>query len=697
MHTILFAGMRKHTLSSLKKDFLAALAVTAIAVPESLGFAAIAGLPLEAGLYTALCAPLVYAIFARSKRLVVGADSATAAIVAAGAGLVAAAGTKEYGGAVVMLGVLVALLLFAMSAMKLGFLASLISRPVLLGLFAGIGIQLMVGKMPEMLGLSHHASLLESLRSLAGGLGAINWMTLTISILVLGIILLSRKTRVPGEIIGLLAACAFGFVFHVGQYGVSFVGHLPTGLPAPSFPPLSLDMMLLLLPTAFAITLVILAQSAATIKSVAAEHDEKVDINKDLFALGMANMASALGRGFVANGSPPRTIAAEMMGGTSQMVNVFGAGFIAILLMAGGTLFGYVPTAALAAIVFGIGLQLFKYEELAYLWERHKSEFAIAMIAMGAVALLGVRQGIMIAVAISLLERLSRQYRPRDQILLRDGVLSEWAESRIGHHAHHNSRPEGVLLYSFEGSLFFENADYFSSRIRRAIDGAKKTVHYVVIDAGPIESIDYTAVETLKNLYRRLSSDNIKLGFAHVSPHLQRQFDEYGVTDLVGSQNIYPTLNAVITSRPTEHRSSAEAVKQLGLPEQSYVVIGGAVLEALDLRDTKDIDIAVSGTTYDIYKNEKKWKEYTLENGKKLLSHDGFNLVHSWAGYRYKDLADDPLIIRGIPFMNPRLLIQAKRRLARRKDFSDIRLLESYLSNERQDHLPSQDDEAVKS
>jgi SulP family sulfate permease len=689
MNKVLFTGMSKYTFRSLKKDFLAALAVTAIAVPESLGFAAIVGVPLEAGLYTALFAPLVYAFFASSKRLVVGADSATAAIVAAGAGLVAAAGTKEYGGAVVMLGLLVALFLVLASILKLGFLASLVSRPVLIGMFAGIGIQLMVGKLPEMLGIAHRSGVLENIRAVIFNVSATNWMTVTVSILVVGIIVLSRKTRIPGEIIGLVAACLFGYLFHIERYGVTLVGALPGGIPEVALPPFSFDMMLLLVPTALAITMVIIAQSATTIKTVAAEHDEKVDINRDLLALGFANAASALGRGFVANGSPPRTIAADMMGATSQMVNVFTALFVAILVVFGGSVFHYVPSAALAAIVFAIGMQLFRLEELAYLWRTHKSEFAIALIAMGSVALLGVRQGILIAIAVSLLERLSRQYRPRDQVLLRDGELSTWAESRLGHHTHHDIRPDGVLLYSFEGSLFFENADYFSMRLQKAISAAKKPVHYVVVDAGPIESIDYTAVEMLKTLYRRLSADNIKLGFAHVSPHLQAQFDEYGVTDLVGMQNIYQTLSSVILSNPEKTRSSIEAIKSLGLDAESYVVVGGAVLEALGLRDTKDIDIAVTDEVYALYRDEHHWHEYRLENGKKVLSHDGFNLVHSWVGYKWKSLSSDPMIIDGIPFLNPQLLLNAKKRLGRRKDASDARLVASYLSRQAKNHASS--------
>ncbi|MCA9335499.1 SulP family inorganic anion transporter [Candidatus Saccharibacteria bacterium] len=678
MHKLFRWGFAGYKTKYIKSDLMAALVVTAIAIPESLGFAVIVGLPPVTGLYSALFAPMVFGVLAHTKRLVIGADSATAALVASGALLVAQAGSPEYANAIGLLGLLTAGVLLLMGVSGLGFLADLISRPVLVGFLAGVGVQLMTHKLPEMLGLSASGSLWQHVVAVAQGLTAVNGMTVTISVLVVGIVVITRRTRIPGELIGLLAAVGFALVFQVGDYGVQFVGALPQGLPQFVHPSLSAGDVVTLLPAALSIAIVILAQSSAVIRSQANEHDEKVRLNQDLMALGVANAVSALTRGFAVNGSPPRTLAADMAGARSQLVNIIMGVIIGILLLFGGELFRSMPSAALAAIVFMIGLHLIRFSELRYLWRTHKTEFLVAMVALVGTALFGVRQGVLIAVVVSLMERLSRQYHPKDAVLLRDGALSDWAIERLDPHHRHTSRPHGLLVYSFDGSLFFENINYFVARLKRAIEAASEPVHYVVVDAGAIDNIDYTAVENLKMLVRQLSSDGIRLGFAHVSPALRQQFDNYGVVGLVGKDNIFPTLNAAIKARPDSRRSSLEMIQRLKLPAESYVVIGGAVLEALDLRQTHDVDVVVSDNVYREYRDEHHWQEYVQDNGKKILSHNGYNLMHTWMGKNLKYLKKSAFVVDGISLMSVDDLIDAKRRLGRKKDISDIALLTDY-------------------
>ena len=662
----------------LKPDIIAALVVTAIAIPQSLGFAVIVGLPPVTGLYTALLAPIVFGLLASTRRLVVGADSATAALIASGAVLVAQAGTAEYANAVALIGLLTAGILLLMAAFRMGFLSDLISRPVLVGFLAGVGVQLMVTKFPEMLGLTASGSLWQHVVTVVRNLGLVNGMTLTVSVLVVGVILLSRKTRFPGELIGLVLAGLFALLFHVGDYGVKLVGELPQGLPGLFLPEFTLGNVVTLLPAALSIAIVILAQSSAVIRSLAGEHDDKVQLNHDLTALGAANAVSALTHGFSVNGSPPRSMAADVAGGRTQLVNIIMGCAIGLLLLLGGGLFALLPTAALAAVVFMIGLHLIRFSELRYIWHTHRTEFFVAMIALTGTALFGVREGVLIAVIVSLMERLSRQYRPKDEILLRDGELSDWAKERIDQHHRHDSRPPGLLVYSFDGSLFFENINYFVSRVRHAIDMAKEPVRYVIIDAGAIDSIDYTAVETMKQLYRQLSADDIKLGFAHVSPNLYAQFDTFGVIDLVGNENIFSTLNAAIKTHPGNKLDAFEMVDRLGIKKNGYVVIGGAVLEALNLRRTNDIDMVVSDETYAYYRDTQHWKEFVQDNGKKVLTHNGYNLMHTWMGKTFKRIRQNAFELNGVWFMDVDDLIEAKRHLGRRKDMSDIALLKDY-------------------
>jgi high affinity sulfate transporter 1 len=667
----------------LKSDVLAALVVTAIAVPESLAFAVIVGLPPVTGLYSALLAPIVFGVLASTRRLVIGADSATAALIAAGAVLVAQVGTAGYANAVAVIGLLVAAILMLMAVFRLGFLSNLISRPVLIGFLGGVGVQLIITKFPEMLGLRTSGTVWQHLVDTFANLTQINGMTLTVAVLVAGVILLSRKTKIPGELVGLVLAGVFATIFHVQDYGVALVGQLPHGLPAFSHPALTVDVIVTLFPAALSIAIVILAQSSAVIRNLANEHEDKVKINQDLFSLGIANAASALTHGFSVNGSPPRSAAADIAGGKTQLVGILMSVFIALMLLFGGDLLKAVPTAALATIVFMIGIRLLRIAEFKYLWHRHRAEFTVAMVALLATALFGVRQGLFLAVIVSLVERLARQYHPRDEVLLRDGELSVWAQERVDQHHRHSSRPPGLLVYSFESSLFFENIGYFRARLLKAIAGAKEPVTYVIIDAGAMDSIDYTAVENIKQLLRQLSSDNIKVGFAHVSPNLYEQFTNYGMLDIVGSKNIFSTLNAAIKSHPGNKRTVFEMVDHLKIPRTEYVIIGGAVLEALELRETGDIDLVVSDEVYDNYRDEQNWQEYVQDNGKRILSRNGYNLMHSWMGKSFSKLQKTKFELQGHSFMAIEELIDAKKRLARSKDLSDIELLEAYMKTKK--------------
>ncbi len=625
----------------LLRDGLAALVVTALAIPESLAFAAIVGLPPVTGLYTALLAPIVFALFSSTRRLVVGADSATAALIAAGAVAVAQVGTAAYGDAVALIGIITAVILLLMGLLRLGFLANLISRPVLVGFLAGVGLQLIITKLPAMLGIATSGSVWQHITMLVDHIPDVNGMALTIAVLVVGVILILRHTKLPGELVGLVAATAFAFAFNVNQYGVQLIGALPAGLPSLTFPPVTIDMIVTLLPVSLSLAIVILAQSSAVIRSLAGEHDEPVRINQDLRALGFANAVSALTRGFVVNGSPPRSVAADIAGGRSQMVNVFMSLMIGALLLFGASLFTHVPEAALAAIIFVIGLKLVRVGELRYIMSRHRLEFIVAMIALTGTLFFGVSQGVIIAVVISLMERLSRQYQPKDEILLRDGKLSEWAKDRLGEAPKHGY-PEGILVYSFDGSLFFENAHYFAMRVRKAINGSRASVRYLVIDVGAVETIDYTAVEILKQLYHQIGIDGVRLSLAHVSPSLKAQFKKYGLVDLVGEENIYSTLTAAIHANLEPKQNVDERVRALGIEHTSMVVVGGAVLDLLNLRSSHEIDLVVSSNVYTHFRDEQLWQEFTQVNGKKMLSRGGIKIMTIWGGQSLNGSAARP-------------------------------------------------------
>ena len=544
--------------SYLKHDVVAALVVTAIAIPQSLAFAIIVGLPPVTGLYTALVAPIVFALFARTQRVIVGADSATAAVLASGALIVAQAGTQAHVNAIAVISLLTAAILLTLSVFRLGFLAELISRPVLIGFLAGVGLQLIITSLPNMLGLSASGPVWQQLQTVAQHIGSSNGMAMTVSILVVGVIAVLRYTRIPGELVALALAILLSVIFNIKELGVVMVGALPGGLPEFIVPTFTLEQFIALLPAAASVALIILAQGSAVIRTSAFERGEKVRLNQDLFAFSMANATAALFQGFSANGSPTRTYASENAGGKSQMVNVFMGVLVGVLLLAAPGLMAYMPQAALSAIIFVIGFYLIRVKEFNHIWLTHRTEFLVAIGATIATLTFGVLQGVFVAIIISLVERLSRQYRPKDAILLQDDVMSDWAEERLGR-SHEPYNTKGLLVYSFDGSLYFENVTYFITRVKRAIASSKNHVNHVIIDSGAIDSVDYTAVEELKGFCQRLHDKSITIGFSHVSPAFKAQLYDFGVADIIGESNIYATLNEALhswTNKPT--KSSAK-------------------------------------------------------------------------------------------------------------------------------------------
>lgn len=677
MKKILFSNLAGYKISQLRPDFIAALVVTAIAIPESLGFAAIVGLPVETGLYCALLAPIIFAMFTSSKHLVVGADSATAALVAVGAAAIASAAGLGFAAAVAVLGIATAAVLFAMSAARLGFLADLISRPVLTGFISGVGVQLLIGKLPEMLGLEAHGTLLEKAGFLVTHLGSIEPLTAALSAAIVAIVVIGWKIRWPGALISLVAAILATKLLSLQLHGIETIGAVPHGLPSFNLPSLQPHALMVALPVAFSIALVILAQSLAVIRNSATRYEEKVNDNQDLFALGMANAASALIGGFAINGSPPRTSAGEMAGGRSQLVNVLMSGLIGVVLLFATGMFEYVPLAALAAIVFTIGLHLFKFQAMRDILSVRPSEFAVAVIALCAVALLGVQHGVMIAVIVSLVDRLRRQYRPNHEILLKDKEFNDWAYERIGAGKHGLEAPEGMLVYRFSGSLFFENAGYFLECATSALARAKQGVSYFVIDAGAINDVDYTAAQTLKQLYNKLNADDIGLAIAHATPKLQTLFQTYGLTDMIGQEHIYPSVRAAIKSYTKSTVTSLDRIEALALKPSNYIVIGGAVMELHGIRRTNDVDLVVDKATYQTLQN-KNWKEFVQDDGKRVLSSRGYKVMLNWMGRDLRNLQKHREFVHDVPVMSLQDLIDCKKKMGRKKDLADIKLIDAH-------------------
>lgn len=524
MFELLRGGYR---LPWLRADIIAGVTVAAIAIPESLGYAVIVGLPVETGLYCALLPAVVFAFIASSRQLVVGADSATAAIVAAGAGAVTATGTADYAGTVAVLTLLSGGFLALMAVARLGFLADLISRPVLTGFLSGVGLSLVIGKLPSMLGLEASGSTMDHLVAAVTNLGSINWTSATLSLGVVVIMLGSERIlpRLPAALLALVAMTLVGVWLDASARGVEMVGEIPAGLPSFALPSVTGGEIARLSAAAASIAVVVLAQSAAVSRSFATKNNYQVDVDADLLGLAAANGASGLTGGFAINGSPPRTAAGDGVGSRSQVVNLVMAGVVALVLLFATGLFVYLPTPVLDAVVFTIGILLINVRDLKAVARVRWAEAVTALLAMVVVAFVGVEQGVLLAVVASLVDRLRRQYHPHDDVLIYDGKVDKRLRPRLPADA----MIEHTLVYRFGAVLFFENASYFADRVRGLVASASTPVHRVVLDCAATSDIDYTGAMTLRALGKELRSNGIDVIVCEVSPEAQATIDTAGL------------------------------------------------------------------------------------------------------------------------------------------------------------------------
>ena len=527
----------------LRGDLVAGVTVTAIAIPESLGYASIAGLPVQTGLYCALVPAVLFALVASSRQLVVGADSATAALVAAGAGAVVASSSEMYPATVAVLVLITAGFLLLMAVARLGFLADLISQPVLAGFLSGVGISLIIGKLPGMLGIEASGTTWDKLVDTVTNFGDVNAASAVLALgVVVSMLVMERVLpKLPAALLAVVVFSVLGFLVGVGGRGVAMVGEVPAGLPSLTIPTFSSGEVGRLAATSAGIAVVILAQSAAVARSFATKNGYRNNTNQDLYALAAANTGSALTGGFAINGSPPRTAAGDAAGSRSQMVNIVMALVIAVVLLFATGLFEYLPSPVLDAVVFAIGIGLVKVAQLRAIKRARMFEFGAALLALVVVAFVGVEQGILIAVLVSLVDRLRRQYQPNDEVLVADGEVAPRLRSRIDAGA----QLDGILVFRFGTGLFFENAAHFDRRVRDLVSGATVPVRSVVLDAAAMDDIDFTGTEVLRRQAEDLAARHIRVYLTELSADAEACARRAGLDQVL---TIVPRLEEAIAT-----------------------------------------------------------------------------------------------------------------------------------------------------
>jgi high affinity sulfate transporter 1 len=517
------ATLKSYKASFLPHDLAAGLTLGAVMVPVGLAYGELAGLPL-AGLYGSMLPLIAYALFGSSRLLIVGPDTAMAAIVAVAVAPLALGDAGRLALLAAGLGVMTGVLCLLAGLLRLGFVANFLSKPVIVGFMHGLAVVVAVAQLPKVLGIKAAGeTALEQLLNALPQLAGTNPVTLAIGGATFAVILLCRRflPRVPGAVVALVASGLAVVLLDLERHGVAVIGRIPTGLPGFSLPLLSLDDFDSLLPVALVAALLSFSDTVVTARGFAARIGERIDADQELLAIGVANLASGLSHGLPISASDSRTAVAEAAGSRTQVTSAIAALVVAAVMLWFAGLLYHLPLAALGGILMASAWTLCDIGEFVRLWRFRGISLAAALVTLAGVLALGIMEGILIGVVFSLILLLRALAFPPTAVLGRTPD-DTWHDT-----AHRTDAVPvpGLLVYRFSAPLFFANCSLFRDRIEALIDMAPQPVRGVVVDGGAIHDVDLMACEMLVELDRELGERGIALAFGNLRDRVRRDIE----------------------------------------------------------------------------------------------------------------------------------------------------------------------------
>ncbi|MFJ9736945.1 SulP family inorganic anion transporter [Streptomyces sp. NPDC101166] len=543
---VVLLGYRR---SWLRGDVLAGVTVAAYLVPQVMAYAGVAGLPPVAGLWAILPALALYALLGSSRLLSVGPESTTALMTATVVGPLAAGDPARYASLAAGLAVAVGLLCLVAWAARLGFVADLLSRPVLIGYLAGVALIMVVDQLPKLTGVpAAGGSFFPQLWSFVTHVSRLHPATLVLALVALGLLLTVARflPAVPGPL--LVLVCGTAAVALAGldeRHGIKVIGEVPSGFPSPALPDPT-DLPQLLLP-AVGVLLVGYTDFILTARAFA-RRDETgpgLDADQEFLALGAANLGAGALHGFPVSSSASRTALASTAGGRSQAYSlVAGAVVLAVLLLL-SPLLARTPTAVLGALVVYAAVRMIDLSGFRRLASFRRRELLLALGCLAGVLALDILYGVLVAVGLSVAELLTRVARPHDAV---QGLVPGLAGMHdVDDYPTARTIP-GLLVYRYDSPLFFANAEDFRRRALAAVDGQADPVRWFVLNTEANVEVDITALDAVDELRRRLADRGIVFALARVKQDLRNDLTAYGLTDSVGDERIFPTLATAVTA-----------------------------------------------------------------------------------------------------------------------------------------------------
>ncbi|CAN7405454.1 sulfate permease [Bradyrhizobium sp. LjRoot220] len=541
--------LRRYDMGWLPHDIFAGLVLSAMLVPVGIAYAEASGLPGIYGLYSTIVPLLVYALFGPSRILVLGPDSALAAIILGVVVPLSGGDPVRAATLAAMLAIVSGTVCILAGVARLGFVTELLSKPIRYGYINGIALIVLITQLPKLFGFSIESEgSLRSLWAIASAIldGKTNWVAFGIGLGTLTVILLLQKyKRLPDILIAVVGATAAVAALDLApRYGVTVLGPLAQGLPGFAVPWIGPGDIFPVLIGGCAIAMVSFADTSVLSRAYAARLGAKVDPNQEMVGLGAANLVTGFFQGFPVSSSGSRTPVAEAAGARTQLTCIVGALAIAFFLLVAPNLLQYLPNAALAAVVIAAAIGLIEVTDLKRIYRIQPWEFWLSIVCFVGVAALGVIPGIGLAIALAIAEFLWGGWRPHSAVLGRaDGVkgyhdITRYPDAR---------QIPGLVLFRWDAPLFFANAEFFKARALDAVAKSPTPVRWLVVAAEPVTSVDVTAGDTLAELDEALHAQDIELCFAELKDPVKDKLKKFGLLAQLGERNFFPTIGVAVS------------------------------------------------------------------------------------------------------------------------------------------------------
>ncbi|MGK7913276.1 MAG: SulP family inorganic anion transporter [Synechococcus sp.] len=540
-------------------DVVAGLTVAAYLIPQCMAYGELAGVEPVAGLWGILPAMLIYALLGSSPQLSVGPESTTAVMTAAAITPLSVQTGQEPAELAAVLAVMVGVLCAIAYIARLGFVANLLSKPILVGYMAGVAVLMIAGQLGKVGGFSLQSeTVYGEVWEFFAHITALHLPTLFLATLVLVFLLVfqHRYPTAPGALLAVLLATGVTALFHLNQQGVMVVGQIPAGLPRLILPSLEPSLAMSLLAIAAGIAIVGYSDNVLTARAFAARNGYRININQELLALGIANIGAGLTQGFPLSSSGSRTVLGDASGSQSQVFSLVAFAVVVAVLLFLRPVLALFPLSALGAIVIFAALRLIEVSEFVRLWRFRKSEFLLAIATTIGVLATDILIGVGVAVVLSILDLLIRVARPHDAVLGRVQGLEGWHDIEDWEQV---ETVPGLLIYRYDAPLCFANADDFKQRAWSAIQElqfgeAGEMVKWFVLNAESISEIDVTAFDMLNEFHAELASNGIHFCMAKVKQDLYVQLQRSGLLARMGADGVFPTISSAVSAHSSLKR-----------------------------------------------------------------------------------------------------------------------------------------------